>query len=321
MAARTNALGEPTPVKITAIGVGALGSQVVANLVRAGFGQWTIVDHDVLLPHNLGRHALGGPAVGYSKAVALAAMLNGTVDGENIARAIEADVLQEGQHAESLQAALSEAGVVLDMSASVSVARHLCRDIEAQGRRVSLFLNPSGTALIMLAEDTGRRIPLDVLEMQLYRNIATNPSLNGLLNSSEEVRTGQSCLDVSAQIPQDLVAMHAAIGSRSLRQVVRSVHARISVWRVAEEAFTVSEVSIEPADAKVEQIGNWTAYVDAKLEAKLIEQRGQKLPNETGGVLIGAYNLWRKLVYLVDTVPSPPDSEEWPTMYIRGQKA
>lgn len=26
----------------------------------------------------------------------------------------------------------------------------------------------------------------------------------------------------------------------------------------------------------------------------------------------------RKIVYVVDTIPSPPDSVEWPTVYIRG---
>jgi hypothetical protein len=28
----------------------------------------------------------------------------------------------------------------------------------------------------------------------------------------------------------------------------------------------------------------------------------------------------RKVLYIVDTIPSPPDSEEWPTVYIRGCK-
>ena len=34
--------------------------------------------------------------------------------------------------------------------------------------------------------------------------------------------------------------------------------------------------------------------------------------------MIGAYDMHRKITYVVDTVPSPPDSEEWPTAYIRG---
>ena len=37
-----------------------------------------------------------------------------------------------------------------------------------------------------------------------------------------------------------------------------------------------------------------------------------------GGVLIGVYDLQRQVVYVVDTIPSPPDSAEWPTLYIGG---
>ena len=54
--------------RIVAIGTGALGSQTLLNLVRGGFGRWTVVDRDVLLPHNLVRHALPRAFVGSDKA-------------------------------------------------------------------------------------------------------------------------------------------------------------------------------------------------------------------------------------------------------------
>ena len=47
------------------MGAGALGSQVIITLARSGFGNWTIVDEDDLLPHNLARHALNGFYVGH----------------------------------------------------------------------------------------------------------------------------------------------------------------------------------------------------------------------------------------------------------------
>ena len=46
--------GDGTTPDMVAIGVGALGSQVLTNLVRSGYGRWTLVDEDVLHPHNLG---------------------------------------------------------------------------------------------------------------------------------------------------------------------------------------------------------------------------------------------------------------------------
>src|SRR5205085_5470567 len=66
-AARFNGFGERDGRKITAVGLGALGSQVFLNLLRAAFGEWTLIDKDFLLPHNLARHGLYGNVVGWSK--------------------------------------------------------------------------------------------------------------------------------------------------------------------------------------------------------------------------------------------------------------
>ena len=318
LAARVNGFESPANVAVAAIGAGALGSQIVCNLVRAGFGQWKLIDRDILLPHNLGRHALFGPAVGHPKATALAELLNGSIEGGQVAEGIVADVLRPGEKADQVRSALSASEVILDMSASVPVARHLCHDSKAEGRRISLFLNPSGSALTMLAEDKERRVLLDTLEMQLYRAVLSEPGLSGLLESGGSLRTGQSCRDVSVRIPQDLVALHAAIGSRALRTALSSDAAQIITWLTDGHGYTVSSVSVTPALPSREVVGEWTVQTDSKLREKLASFRQARLPKETGGVLIGAYDLQRKVVYVVDAVASPPDSLEQPDTYVRG---
>lgn len=319
-AAAANGYGPPARTQIAAIGAGALGSQVVSNLVRSGFGQWALIDGDVLLPHNLARHALDGLHLGLPKALALAGMSNRIIDGEQIAGGIVADVLRPGDAGPLVQDALSDAEAILDMSASIPVARHLCRDVKACGRRISLFLNPSGTALTLLAEDRARQIPLDMLEMQLYREIADNPELSGLLEPTGRLRTGQSCRDLSTQIPQDLVALHAAIGSHAVRRALESECARISTWRVELNTHAVSAIQREPAQPTRRRLGRWTVYTDSQLQEKLADLRRARLPNETGGVLIGVSDMQRGLIYIVDAVASPEDSEESPTSYVRGSK-
>ena len=328
-AADANGLGTPSRVSIAAVGVGALGSQVVSNLVRSGFGQWALIDGDVLLPHNLARHALNGLYLGLPKALALAGVSNGIIDGGQIADGIVADVLRPGENSPLLQAAqgrtahcskLSEAEVILDMSANIPVARYLSRDVGAKGRRISLFLNPSGTALTLLVEDRARQIPLDVLEMQLYREIANNPELSGLLESTGRLRTGQSCRDLSTQIPQDLVALHAAIGSHAVRRVLDSELAQISTWRVEPNTHAVRAIQSKPAQPTKRRLGKWTVYMDSQLQEKLADLRRERLPNETGGVLIGASDMLRGVIYVVGAIASPKDSEESPTSYVRGSK-
>ena len=46
--------------------------------------------------------------------------------------------------------------------------------------------------------------------------------------------------------------------------------------------------------------------------------RREKLPNETGGILLGNFDAYRRVCSIAEVVPSPQDSSEWPASYIRG---
>ena len=54
------------------------------------------------------------------------------------------------------------------------------------------------------------------------------------------------------------------------------------------------------------------------LLSEMQADRGNALPNETGGVLIGAYDIARKRIYVVYQVRAPEDSISAPTSFIRG---
>jgi integrative and conjugative element protein (TIGR02256 family) len=304
--------------KIAAVGVGAIGSQVILNLVRSAFGEWTLIDDDILFPHNLARHALHGGAEGYPKAHALASFANSLLSGDPIAKHVLADVLEPGKSSDEVEDSLKGADIILDMSASVTVARHLALAPEYPGRRVSLFLSPTGDDFVLLAEDDARSVRLDSVEMQYYRALAFDPGLEGHFKPPDARRRyGQSCRDVTSDIPQDSVALHAANGSRALKVVASTAAARIIIWR-ADYDGNVRRVDIGPATTIRHTIGDWTVCTDSLLVHRLAELREAKLPKETGGVLVGSFDLERRIVYIVDTIPSPPDSEEWPTLYIRG---
>lgn len=305
--------------KIVAIGLGALGSQIFINLVRSGYGEWTLIDNDSFFPHNLARHALYGFAVGYPKTETLAHLANTMIYGEPIATPIVADVLEPGEDIEKVNNSLKEAALILDMSTSIAVARHLSRDNDSQAQRISMFLNPSGTDVVMLAEGLERKTPLDFLEMQYYRAMINDPLLEGHLTSNHgRVRYANSCRDVSSTISQDLVALHAAICSRVLPRVISEGKAQISIWQTNVDDLTVNSKTVTPEEMVEIPAGDWIICTDKWLYNKIFGLRFKKLPYETGGILIGSFDIQRKIVYVVDTVPSPPDSKEWPTVYIRG---
>lgn len=318
-AAVVNGLADSIDRRIVGIGAGALGSQVLLNAARAGMGLWTLVDRDRLLPHNLARHALDGFATGHHKVDALAAVANSLTDGLPAFESIVADVLNPGSERERLEERLGTADLIVDMAASIPVSRHLAHDAPGAAKRVAFFLNPVGSDLVMLAEDSGRETRLDALEMQYYRGVLRDSRLQGHLRPpAGRLRYGTSCRDVSARLPQALVALHAAIAARRLRDLAELDQPAIRIWQACDETDDVTKLDIVPRRVTRQTVGDWTVVYDEGLLDTIFDLRRNRLPNETGGVLLGAFDVERRLVYVVETIPSPVDSQERTTLYIRG---
>ncbi len=317
LAAQLNGCEQPDDARIALVGAGAVGSQLFDNLARAGFGTWAIVDKDHWLPHNFARSPLPGAAIGRAKATALAAHARQII-GDLVVFPVVADVLHPGQTAAALEAAFRNAHIILDTSASVAVARHLAREIASTARRISFFLNPSGTDAIMLVEDTARSLPLDHLEMEYYRALLHEPALTGHLEVvSESIPYARACHDRTSRIPQDLVALHTATGSRALPRCLGSGEASITIWR-ATEAGEITRHTVALSGCTVAVAGAWTLSISDAVLDTTRRARAAKGRNETGGVLVGAIDTSRNVIYVADALLSPPDSEEWPTSYIRG---
>ncbi|MCY4623397.1 MAG: ThiF family adenylyltransferase [Chloroflexi bacterium] len=310
----------PNASHVIAVGLGSLGSQVVVNLVRGGFGQWTLVDNDLLQPHNMGRHALGSWAVGWPKAIGLAEMLNTIVEGPAIAHGVVESVGRLNAPTKRSPAEWRSASTILDMSASIAVARYLCHNIQSSARRVSLFLNPSGTALTLLAEDRERSVPLDFLEMQHYRALTHDTDLAGLLSPPSTMRSGVGCRDVSTQIPQDMVSVFAGIGSRSIRRTDETDRAQIVTWKLDEPTDSIICTEIEVSGVHRRKENGWRIFFDSTLERRLRDYRNAKLPSETGGILIGSSDMGRRIIYVVDATEAPRDSQECPHGFLRGSQ-
>ena len=318
MAAKLNGEDELVDMRVVAIGMGALGSQVAINTARTGFGTWTLIDHDKLLPHNLARHALDGSFVGWNKADAVAHLANTIIFGSDLFSSFPVNVLSPGGRTQELSNALAKADLILDMSASVGVARMIAQDCNSTARRISLFLSPSGKDLVLLAEDKQRNITVDALEMQYYRAVLNNRCLSGHLDKPPgRYRYAQSCRDITSILPQYMVGLHASNGGRAVCDAVRCADAQITIWRSNEDGV-VNRVKVSPAPVVRKITNDWTVVTDNVVIETLSRVRQSKLPNETGGVLLGSFDMERRIVYVVDALPSPPDSEEWPTLYIRG---
>ena len=304
--------------KITAVGMGALGSQIANLLARSGYGQWSLVDGDVLLPHNFARHALVHSLVGMSKVDAMKMHLDATLAEPIVEGALFADVLNAGEKEDDVNRVLERADSILDFSASVPVARKLALAAPAQGRRASAFMNPSGSSSILLCEDSQRLTRLDSLEMQYYRAILSRTELADHFGVAPgSIRYATSCRDVSSTLPAHQVALHAALTSAAIKKALSSDGACIRVW-IADEDDAVQALQIPPEVMIERQIGDWKLVTDRGFLGKLKLLRSAGLPEETGGVLLGTWDLVHRMVYVADTIPAPPDSKKRVASFIRG---
>ncbi|WP_407525784.1 ThiF family adenylyltransferase [Methylobacterium oryzisoli] len=228
--------------KVVMVGAGAVGSHVSAFLAREGFFSWTIVDDDHYMPHNVPRHVLPPGAVGMSKARALAASISGLLkDGD--ARPVIADALDPSEAAEGLWAAVAAGDLLLDASASITVARRLADKEPSPLRRMSVFFNPDGTDAVLLVEPEGRRSTLRDLEAQHYAMILRDPALRGHLRMNEgRIAYSGACRQATNRMPETRVASCRPLspwGSRTL-----------SVWRTGPCPSGGSSVAASFAPAR-----------------------------------------------------------------------
>lgn len=319
MAARYNGTREDQR-KCVMVGIGALGSMTLLNLVRKGFGSWSIIDDDLMMPHNGARHALPAASSGAPKVAGFKQLTNVLYEDTAVTAVLRANILGPGAMEAALKPMLDDADVIIDCSADVAAARHLAIDVKGHARRLSLFLSPSGEQLVLLLEDARRAITLDNLEMQFYRLLLTVEALNDhYAPAGNMLRYGRSCRDLSAILSADAIALFAGIGSRAIERLLADEKPVIRVWKTASD-FSVASFEAPPRASFQMAVTSFKIVWDEAVVEKLMWLRGEKLPKETGGALLGCWDLSRQVLYIVDVTGAPQDSIERPTAFIRGSK-
>lgn len=304
--------GENGQFKFTIIGAGALGSQIVSNCIHSGFGEWIIIDNDILWAHNIARHALTREDIGRHKAEALVEKMKRVTLDAKISGIVE-DIFTE---CDDTKNALAVSDIIVDTSASPAVERYLAIEQQSTARKVSFFLNPQGNSTVMLFEDASRDIRLDLLEMQYYYTLLSDEKYTMHLSVSDMLIYSGTCRSTTSRLPQDNVALSAALCCKALKEHSQKTEAAINIWTYSNGNVKFDKIAVY--DWNENDVGSWKVYVFKPLIETIYSQRQSSIPNETGGVLVGAFDYARKFLYLVGQIESPDDSISSPTSYIRG---
>lgn len=306
-------------LKYMQIGVGALGAQIANNCIRSGFGEWIYLDDDEFLPHNIARHCFTREFVCANKADSMVKYANSILfqEASSSYMAITSNMFDVTAQTQ-IQNEFSSVHMLIDTSASIAVERKIALDYKNSPRCMSLFMNPSGTSLVMLREDKRRLIKLDTLEMQYYRLIIKTEQLYNHLQFSEKVIYSTSCRGSSLVFSQEMTSIFSGIGCKVIKKADVEDTAKVCVWY--EDGLEVKCIEEDGEIFQEISHGEWIVKVSSSVVNGLYSTRSKKLPNETGGILIGNFDFLRNICYIVDILKAPADSKEYPTAFIRGSK-
>lgn len=298
-------------------GVGALGGVLADLWSREAWGTWTLIDPDQLEPHNIIRHIAKNGFVGINKAVVTKFLLEANFsEGYNQVEAIPKSILETDSP--KIQQAIASANFFVDATTTLYVPRDLSQ-INDFPRSASVFLSPSGLESVLLLEDDARQIRLESLEAQYYRAIINSEwGEKHLTGHFGNLWVGAGCRDISAIISFELVQLHSSIIARQMRAVKDQSEPRICVWQNDSLTGGVDVQVIPVAESISENCGEWRVLWDKDIQRILQEFRVQKLPNETGGVILGYFDQKLKTIFVVDVLNSPLDSKSTPSEFVRG---
>lgn len=305
--------------KAVLAGVGALGSEMLNLWIRSGWGEWTIIDQDHLKPHNLSKHTTYEFQLGNYKVTAAATLaLNLYQQSPLSLTPISGNVnnFTDAQIAGSVDAA----DLIVDATTTLDAPRDLSQR-EGIKRICSTFLTPNGLDSVILFEDSDRTYRLDSLESQYYRAIISNSwGETHLKGHGGQLSIGAGCRDISSIIPNELVTIHAANLARQVQQKSQKPNAIIQVWHYEQDTGAIKTYIHPPSVPISYDLDTFSISWDESLRSKIRQLRTESLPDETGGIILGYFDLKSNIVYVVDVLAAPEDSQGDPSGFSRGNE-
>lgn len=299
------------------IGAGSLGGSLLDIWTKQGWGDWTVIDDDILKPHNTTRYPNVFHKCNY-KVVSISSTLNHLYNSKIKPIIGKGDNLAD----DSIKQTQLDASFVIDATASLYYPRFASNENSFK-RHISAFFNPNGDDAVLLAESSNRKIRLQHLEAQYYRAIINEDTLSGhLVTTLDSFSTGTSCRDKSFVMSFSHTQSLSCLLADQIRFAIEQSGAQIKIWRNDFDSGSRTSISIEakkPLRNKFHTNNTLDVIWDEGIEEKVKHLRSQALPNETGGILVGYYDFVYKKVMIVDALPPPSDSISTPSSFVRGE--
>lgn len=296
-------------------GVGALGSALLEVWTREQWGLWTVVDPDHVEPHNTVRHVARQGQIGWQKVQVAGVLSAATYGRKHVVNALPVSILDAADP--RLREALTSAKLIVDATTTLAVPRELARRDDVS-RVASTFISPSGNASVLLLEDAARAHRVDVLEARYYAGVLRGElDREHLALSPTHVRVGAGCRDASFVISYGTVLRHAGLLAEQIRLRSAANSASITVWSSDTSGSTVA-CTIADVGFSTHQRGGWTVILLACAIETMRTHRRERLPSETGGIVLGYIDHVARRIYALEVAGAPADSKGTPSSFVRG---
>lgn len=299
---------------IALVGCGSLGSKIGIHLARHGNGPIFCIDDDWFMPHNNARYGLTyAHTMMYKAGILSASMRRIGVSSKHIAES-------------ALSVDYNQSQLIIDTTASLSVRNFFMKEVNLPPV-ISGGLYGEGRYGLLLIENKTKTSRLAALWAYLYYYSLENQSLRDLLFSSNisNVNIGQSCSSLTMAAKDAQLSLMAATMSLRIQDILESGlsnNGEILFIQCYKNCSLNTEVMSVPnyinVQCKIKR--DWEILLSSTVYEQMIDFLNKKIPNETGGVLLGSVFPYAGTIVITGLLLAPPDSVEEKYRFILGKE-
>lgn len=293
--------------RIAILGCGAVGSKLALHLYRSGIDKLTLVDYDILEPHNLCRHAL--LCTPFEKGQKKVELLKEALNGLFLCVSDQIETSEKDAIAYLKETDLKKVDLIIDASASSSVMHGIDSIKFPDSTKVVRACLSQGGDIGITYVSTGSQRLLSDFYAEILRLSITDDDISHWLNqekkdSKEDVRIGEGCHSYTMKVSDDTISSHAALMSNLIRHIKEPRSEDGIMLSIANDIFPGSMVTnwYSIPDYFTFPCGNdkeWNIRISRDLLDSIrkdVRAHGKK---EAGGYLFGQIDFKRHLIYVL----------------------
>ncbi len=325
--------------KLLFLGSGAIGSKIILHFARNGFVNCSIVDNDIISPHNLVRFGLIHESLGCNKAKAMKNTIKGIFYSDE--KSVKVEAIEDNAinlFLKKSEFRFNEYNWVIDTTASPLILNLLtsvnvrnfpnyCRCEIANSGKIGLMYvegeerKPRVDDLQVLVFD----MAIDRYEVSKWLQLNRDERDTQLGSRLQEINIGISCSSETMRLSDELVSLHSAAFTTGFKKIIKQKRMKEGCIQLnvydedSDTPFSFRNIKIpQTIVLKCRNKPEWEVRIKSGIDTSLRELLDKSKPDETGGVLIGLINTNTRAIYITRAMKAPSDSISSPYAFVRG---